>query len=131
MKTVASPYARRIGAAEWLYLGIDVPNVVQHVFEGEGDLDLGTLATAVATTAEACPGTRLRRRGRRWVDSGLAPVTRLVHVPPGTDLLEHPALQTTLHTGGPTCEVLLVPGIPGAPERPAPRSASSSAASTA
>ena len=110
MTTAASSYSRRIGSAEWLYLAIDVPNVVQHVFEGAGTLDPETLAAAVATVAEACPGTRLRRRGRRWIDSGVAPATRLVRLEPRQELLAHPALQTTLNDGGPTCEVLLVTG---------------------
>ncbi|HEV2634964.1 MAG TPA: non-ribosomal peptide synthetase [Actinocrinis sp.] len=87
-----------------------VPNVIQHVFEGEGDLTAEALAAAVAAVAEVCPGTRLHRRRRRWVDSGVAPAVRVVDVQPGQDLLDDPALQTTLNDGGPTCEVLYVPG---------------------
>ena len=87
-----------------------VPNVIQHVFEGEGNLSVEALTKAVTTVAGACPGTRLRRRGRRWVDSGTAPAVRVVDLTPGQDLLTSPALQTTLNDGGPTCEVLFVPG---------------------
>ena len=110
VNTSAPTYARRIGPAEWTYIGMGVPNVIQHVFEGEGDLSVEALAEAVTTVAEACPGTRLHRRRRRWVDSGIAPVVRVVNVQPGQDLLDDPALQTTLNNGGPTCEVLFVPG---------------------
>jgi amino acid adenylation domain-containing protein len=87
-----------------------VPNVIQHVFEGEGDLSVEALAEAVTTVAEVCPGTRLRRKRRRWVDSGIAPAVRVVNIRPGQELLADPALQTTLNDGGPTCEVLFVPG---------------------
>ena len=121
--TISSPpYVRRIGPLEWLYVGMGVPNVITHVFEGEGDLGVEALADAVTRAAAVCPGTRLRRRRRRWVDSRIAPATRVVTLRPGQDLLTDPVLQTTLNDGGPTCEVLLVPGLAegpdGAPEPP-------------
>nr|WP_062339555.1 non-ribosomal peptide synthetase [Herbidospora sakaeratensis] len=94
---------------EWLYLGMG-PNVIQHVFEGDGDLGVEALVHAVEAASEACPGMRLRQKGRRWVDSGVAPEVRVLDVDPGHDLLSEPALQTALYDGGPTCEVLLVPG---------------------
>ncbi|QMU69823.1 non-ribosomal peptide synthetase [Streptacidiphilus sp. P02-A3a] len=115
--TSASSYVRRMGPAEWIYAGMGVPNVIQHVFEGEGELSAEALAAAVAAVAEVCPGTRLRRRRRSWVDSGVAPEVRVVRLPDGQDLLADPALQTTLNDGGPTCEVLFVPGGPGQPLR--------------
>jgi hypothetical protein len=120
--TTSSPsYVRRIGPLEWLYVGMGVPNVITHVFEGEGDLTVEALAEAVRTAAAVCPGTRLHRRRRRWVDSGIAPATRVVSLRPGQDLLTDPALQTTLNDGGPTCEVLFVPGhAPGADGAPQP-----------
>jgi amino acid adenylation domain-containing protein len=123
VNTSSPSYVRRIGPTEWLYVGMAVPNVIQHVFEGEGDLSVEALAEAVTTAAAACPGTRLRRRRRRWIDSGTAPATRVVNLRPGQDLLTDPALQTTLNDGGPTCEVLFVPGhaadagAPGQPPR--------------
>ena len=117
VNTSASSYARRMGPAEWIYAGMGVPNVIQHVFEGEGELSAEALAAAVATVAEVCPGTRLRRKRRRWIDSGVAPAVRVVELTEGQDLLAEPALQTRLNNGGPTCEVLFVPGGPGQPLR--------------
>ncbi|MBC3840677.1 hypothetical protein GXW82_11610 [Streptacidiphilus sp. 4-A2] len=90
-----------------------IPNVCQHVYEGHGDLTAEALAAAVEQAGEACPGTRLRRRKRSWIDSGVAPAVRVVNLEPGEDLLAHPTLQTTLNDGGATCEVLLVPGEAG------------------
>jgi amino acid adenylation domain-containing protein len=90
-----------------------VPNVIQHVFEGEGNLGVEALTEAVTRAGEACPGTRLHRRRQLWVDSGIAPAVQVVDLSPGEDLLDHPALQTALNDGGPTCEVLFAPGHPG------------------
>ncbi|MFK0266404.1 non-ribosomal peptide synthetase [Streptomyces angustmyceticus] len=105
-------YTRPLSAEEWLYVGMGGRNTIQHVIEGDGTLDAEELTKAVAIASEACPGTRLRRQGRRWVDSGVAP---LVHVLPGPfdgKRLDSPALRTPLSPSGPTCEVLLVPGDP-------------------
>jgi len=115
MKTPASPYSRRIGPDEWTYVGMGVPNVCQHVFEGEGYLTPEVLAAAVEKTAEVCPGTRLHRKRRRWIDSGIAPVVRVVDLEPGQAMFSHPALHTTLNNGGPTFEVLFVRERPAEP----------------
>ena len=109
MNTTASSYSRRIGPDEWTYVGMGVPNVCQHVFEGAGDLTAAVLEEAVRRAADACPGTRLHRKRRRWIDSGIAPAVRVVELAPGQDMYDHPALHTTLNNGGPTFEVLLVP----------------------
>ncbi len=109
MKTSAPSYTRRIGPDEWTYIGMGIPNVCQHVFEGEGELTAEALAAAVEKAGDACPGTRLRRKRRSWIDSGVAPAVRVVNLEPGEDLFSHPALQTTLNDGGATCEVLFVP----------------------
>ncbi|GAB1818688.1 amino acid adenylation domain-containing protein [Herbidospora sp. RD11066] len=114
MKTLAMPYERQMTPIEWLYLGMG-PNVIQHVFEGDGDLGVEALTHAVTVAAEACPGMRLRQKGRRWIDSGVAPEVRVLDLAPDRDLLSEPALQTTLYDGGPTCEVLLVPRRAGRP----------------
>ncbi len=107
----SDPYARRIGSAEWIYVGMAVPNLVQHIFEGEGQLDADELTKAVNAAAEASPGMRLRRKRRRWVDSGIAPQVRVLDLAPGADLLSDPALQAHLNSRrGATSEVLLVPG---------------------
>ncbi|MFE3497615.1 non-ribosomal peptide synthetase [Streptomyces sp. NPDC059175] len=106
------PYTRPLSAEEWLYVGMGGRNTIQHVIEGDGTLDAEELGAAVAVASEACPGTRLRREGRHWVDGGTAP---LVHVLPGPfdgRLLDSPALRKPLSPSGPTCEVLLVPGDP-------------------
>lgn len=106
------PYTRPLSAEEWLYVGMGGRNTIQHVIEGDGTLDAEELRTAVAAASTACPGTRLGRQGRRWVDSGIAP---LVHVLPGPfdgQLLDSPALRKPLSPSGPTCEVLLFPGDP-------------------
>ncbi|MFE2228352.1 non-ribosomal peptide synthetase [Streptomyces kronopolitis] len=106
------PYTRPLSAEEWLYVGMGGRNTIQHVIEGDGTLDAEALGAAMAVASEACPGTRLRRQGREWVDSGTAP---LVHVLPGPfdgRLLDSPALRKPLSPSGPTCEVLFVPGEP-------------------
>jgi len=108
MNALVSSYSRRVGPDEWTYIGMGVPNVCQQVIEGEGELTAEALTAAVAKAADACPGTRLRRRRRRWTDSGVAPAVRTVELTPGQELFTHPALQTTLNDGGPTFEVLLV-----------------------
>ncbi len=35
-------YSRKVCSAEWIYVGMGVTNVVQHVFEGTGDLGLAS-----------------------------------------------------------------------------------------
>ncbi|MCE0536280.1 non-ribosomal peptide synthetase [Kineosporia rhizophila] len=112
-------YSRQICSAEWIYVGMGVPNVVQHVFEGEGELAVADLERAVATAADFSPGVRLRRKRRRWIDSGITPPVRVLPLEPGADLLADPALQTPLNyrRRGPTCEVLLVPAVGDEPTR--------------
>ena len=105
------PYSRSFSAEEWLYVGMGGKNVIQHVIEGRGSVRPDDLARAVAVAAEACPGMRLRRRGQRWTDSGVAPAVRVLDSA-SFDLarLDSPALRETLKAAGPTCEVLLLPG---------------------
>ncbi|GAA3265830.1 amino acid adenylation domain-containing protein [Dactylosporangium vinaceum] len=80
--------------------------VLQLAVEGTGRIDAERLAAAVATAADACPGTRLVRRGRTWVDTGTPPAVRTVAAGRVVDL---PDLQVALDDRrGPTCEVLLV-----------------------
>ncbi|MHC5905382.1 non-ribosomal peptide synthetase, partial [Streptomyces sp. S6] len=108
MNALISSYSRRVGPDEWTYVGMGVPNVCQQVLEGEGEVTAEALAAAVEKAAAVCPGTRLRRRRRRWIDSGVPPAVRVVELRPGEELFAHPALHTTLNDGGPTFEVLLV-----------------------
>ena len=103
-------YGRPLSAEEWLYVGMGGRNTIQHVVEGTGRLDVAALTAAVATASEACPGTRLRRRGKRWVDSGIAPPVHVLTGPFDRERLSSRALRKPLRPSGPTCEVLLFPG---------------------
>ncbi|MGK4585613.1 amino acid adenylation domain-containing protein [Kitasatospora sp. HPMI-4] len=98
---------------EWVFLGIRPGHCVVHLVEGDGHLPAEELAAAVAAAAEASPGMRLVRRGRRWVDGGTAPA--LTVLPPDSfdrRRFDSPFLQQSLDGTGAACEVLLVPGTP-------------------
>ncbi|MEU3771876.1 non-ribosomal peptide synthetase [Streptomyces sp. NPDC032472] len=89
------------------------------VVEGDGVPDPGRLRAAVARAAEACPGSRLRRRGALWVADG--PLPRIVYAPEAAGRFDPSDPQTArLLTGrahpdaAPGCEVLVVPGAGGA-----------------
>lgn len=87
---------------------------VQICIEGDGDIDVRALAAAVAAASQACPGTRLVRRGLRWVDSGRPPKVRVARVA-GFDRfrLDSPLLRQPLLQGRrPSCEVVVVRGRP-------------------
>ncbi|MER8184429.1 non-ribosomal peptide synthetase [Kitasatospora sp. NPDC094015] len=119
-RTAADPAAgpafrRPVSATEWLYLAahrLGRAMVLQLVVEGDGALDPAELRAALATAARACPGSRLVRRGRSWIDPGRPP--RLRVAPPGsgpdaelrfgTALLETPIDLD----GEPACELLLL-----------------------
>ncbi|MEU7907359.1 non-ribosomal peptide synthetase [Actinoplanes sp. NPDC049118] len=71
-----SRYQRPVSPTEWLYLAGQrtmPPFAVQLVVEGEGSLDPAALTEAVRVGSAACPGARLARRGRTWIDTGAAP----------------------------------------------------------
>ncbi len=76
-----SPFARPVSPNEWLYLASPVPLTIQLVVEGVGTIERGDLERAVAVAGDACPGSRLVRSGRTWVDSGVAPPVRSGSVP--------------------------------------------------
>ncbi|WP_371502133.1 non-ribosomal peptide synthetase [Kitasatospora sp. NBC_00374] len=114
-------YRRPVSATEWLYLGahrVGSAMVLQLVVEGDGDPDPERLRAALAAAAESCPGSRLVRRGRRWIDSGRPPQLRVApdgsgpdaELRSGTAWLEDPLDLRR----GPGCEVLLLPGAAGA-----------------
>ncbi|HQP30616.1 MAG TPA: amino acid adenylation domain-containing protein, partial [Deltaproteobacteria bacterium] len=90
--------------------------VVQMVLEGRGSLDVRRLAAAVEQASELNPGSRLILkgvlRGSRWVDSGRAPVVRVVsgEAWDGYGPENAPFLHGPLPSSGPTCEVLWVEG---------------------
>ncbi|MFI6448582.1 non-ribosomal peptide synthetase [Kitasatospora sp. NPDC050543] len=117
-----APFRRPVSATEWLYLGahrLGRAMVLQLVVEGEGELDPAGLQAAVTAAAQACPGSRLVRRGRTWLDSGRPPQVRVAGDGSGPDaeLRDGTApLETPLDLAhGPGCEVLLIPGTPSRP----------------
>lgn len=114
---MTATYRRPISPGEWSFLSNPpwAPMVIQLVVEGTGSVAREELAAALAVAGYAVPGSRLVRRGREWVDSGVTP--RVVEVPPGEShgwdrtRLDLAALRRPLHGrgDGPTCEVLLLP----------------------
>ncbi len=118
MRSVSEPYSRRIAPDEWLFLaapdGLSVE--IQFCVEGDGAIDAGALSAALAEVGRRCPGTRLVRRRRRWVDSGVPPVVRIAE----PDALGRPRRDSALLNSrlavrnSPTCEVVLLPGTPTA-----------------
>ncbi|GAB2697793.1 hypothetical protein GCM10010442_14510 [Kitasatospora kifunensis] len=91
-----------------MFLGMGPGHCVAHVVEGEGSLTVDQLTRAVEVAAQASPGMRLVRQGKRWMDRGTAPSVVVLDAAGG--LLNSPALQRPLDANSRTCEVLLVPG---------------------
>lgn len=116
----AFAYSRPVSPTEWSYLAfarLEELMVIQFVVEGAGEIDARALNRAVAEASRSCPGSRLVRRGRTWIDSGTA--ARVV-VADGrsfdrTALTGVPELCGPLADaeGRPSCEVLLLTGEPG------------------
>ncbi|WNO76839.1 non-ribosomal peptide synthetase [Streptomyces sp. AM8-1-1] len=115
-----SAFHRPVSATEWSYLAatrLGELLVLQLVVEGTGPVDALALNRAVAEASASCPGSRLVRRGRTWVDSERP--ARVV-VADGrsfdrTTLTGLPELAGPLaeSEGSPACEVLLLTGEPG------------------
>ncbi|EME15288.1 non-ribosomal peptide synthetase [Rhodococcus triatomae] len=111
MTSTLAQFERPISATEWLYLAgrpLAEPFAIQLVVAGDGVLDADRLVDAVAAASAACPGARLRRRGERWVDSGIAPAVTVL-AGPGVDFAApdaDPVLTRGLGDG--TAEVVLV-----------------------
>ena len=104
---------RRVTPYEWLYLAASphfAPFAIQLRVALARLPERTLLEAAIQQAASANPGARLRVRGRRWHDSGLAPQLRL----PGDALpftLAHPALHQQLGIQDtPLLEVLYWPG---------------------
>jgi amino acid adenylation domain-containing protein len=114
-KTAPETYSRPITGEEWWRFGAlrGLGPLNQLLVEGDGVIDEGELATAVAVASRACPGARLVRRGRQWVDSGQPPAVRAVDAA-GFDRarLDSPLLRTPLTCQKSSSEVVLVPGTP-------------------
>ena len=109
-------YSRPVGPADWLQLARPAgwQTDIQLCVEGEGTIDPSALSAAVATASQACPGMRVVRRGRLWVDSGVSPAVRMVKAADsGRTWLDSPLLRTPLqHKESPWCEVVMVSGSP-------------------
>lgn len=120
--TVASRYERKLSPTERLWVSGDElfpPFVVQAVYEGEGEFDLDSWQGAAIRASAANPGSRLVLKGHlgwsRWVDSGVPVKVHLLDgenwngtSPEGATFLKRPLPARS----GPTCEVLLLTGIP-------------------
>jgi hypothetical protein len=93
-----------------------LPGLVEEVqicVEGDGVIDPSALSAAVVTASEACPGARLVRRGRRWVDSGTAPVVKVAEAADfDRTRLDSRLLRGQLTCSKSSCEVVLVQGTP-------------------
>ncbi|MFE3646026.1 amino acid adenylation domain-containing protein [Streptomyces sp. NPDC059169] len=115
-----SAFSRPVSPTEWSYLAfarLDELMVIQLVVEGSGQIDARALRRAVTEASQSCPGSRLVRRGRLWVDGGTP--ARVVVGDGGsfdrTALTGAPELCDPLADGEgrPGCEVLLLTGDPG------------------
>lgn len=107
----ASGFTRLIDPIEWWFLAFPkrMSAVTNLCVEGTGLVDAEDLRAAVAVASEACPGARLARRGRSWVDSGIAPAVRVVRgraLEPGAPELRVPLPPRS----GAPCEVVLFEG---------------------
>ncbi|MEV6398712.1 non-ribosomal peptide synthetase [Streptomyces sp. NPDC051907] len=114
-------FYRPVSPTEWSYLAatrLGELLTLQLVVEGTGSIDAAALSRAVAEASAACPGSRLVRRGRMWIDSGRP--ARVVVAESGaldrSTLTGLPELAGPLAEaeGRPSCEVLLLTGSPGA-----------------
>ena len=111
-----APFSRAIAPDEWVTLatppGLSVH--IQYCVEGYGTIDSAALSAALAEVANRCPGTRLVRRGRRWVDSGAPPAVRVAEGDgSGKPRFDSPLLKFRLaERGAASCEVVLLPGAP-------------------
>ncbi|MBF6440325.1 peptide synthetase [Nocardia cyriacigeorgica] len=109
---------RRISPTERMYFpmrDLAPPFLMQLVFPGEGEIDPERLRQAVAVASAACPGSRLVRRGRDWVDSGVPAAVRVVRdrMIDYDSLDDDPVVHSPIGpTDESTCEVLLLTAQP-------------------
>ncbi|MEU4253199.1 amino acid adenylation domain-containing protein [Amycolatopsis sp. NPDC026612] len=104
-------FTRLVCPIEQWFLGFPakMSPVTNFCVEGAGRLDAESLRRAVAVASEACPGARLVRRGRRWVDGGADPAVKVVSGV--ADPCAAPELRSPLpNRSGANCEVLLLDG---------------------
>ena len=108
--TGATGFARGITPIERGYLataGLVPPFAIQLVLSGTGPIDEDLLRRAAAVAADTCPGARLVRRGRRWIDSGTAPPVTAVACSVALDEVLRRPLDIVR---GPSCEIVLLYG---------------------
>ncbi|MFD9825394.1 AMP-binding protein, partial [Streptomyces violascens] len=113
-------FHRPVSPTEWSYLAaarLGELMVVQLVIEGSGEVDAAALSRAVANASAVCPGSRLVRRGRTWIDGGRP---ARITIADGSALdrrtftgLPELTLPLAEAEGRPACEVLLLTGQPG------------------
>ncbi|AOW94076.1 hypothetical protein BFN03_19155 [Rhodococcus sp. WMMA185] len=106
------PFQRPISATEHLYIAtqpLAAPFAIQLVVTGTGEIDAAALETAVGHASAACPGARLVREGRNWVDSGRTPQVRVIDHAIDFDALDGDAiLESSLGAdSGATTEIVL------------------------
>src|SRR5262245_26667475 len=73
-------WQRPVSPIEWIYQAnpAETSMTPQIFVEGTGTLGEDELVAAVRSAAAVCPGARLVRRGRVWIDSGRAPEVRVL-----------------------------------------------------
>ncbi len=73
-------FRRPIVPIEWWFAALPkrAAMMLNLCVEGVGRIDVDQLRAAVESASAACPGSRLVRRGRTWVDSGISPEVRSI-----------------------------------------------------
>lgn len=106
---------RPLSPTEYMYFpmrDLAPPFLMQMVVPGDGQLTADRLREAVRVAASVCPGARLRREGRFWVDTETPPPVREV----AGHVLDYARLEQDSLLGSPltdaTCEVVLLTGDP-------------------
>lgn len=69
-------FSRKLSASENAYIHLQslyTCFAIQYVIAGQGAVDKDAFETAVARASDACPGSRVRLKNRRWVDTGQTP----------------------------------------------------------
>ncbi|MFC9895712.1 peptide synthetase [Nocardia sp. NPDC127579] len=111
-------FRRPISPTERMYFpmrDLAPPFLMQLVIPGTGGIDAERLRQAVEVAARACPGARLIRRGKNWIDSGIAPTVRVVagHAVADPNLEADPVLTSPIGpSAASTVEILLLTGSP-------------------
>lgn len=115
-------YQRKLSAIERYNLVINslFRYNVEGLVAGNGHVDPDQWRRAVEVAAEANPGVRVRLKSFlgfcKWVDSGIAPEVKVVNAPEwdgmsdkGSEFLQQ---KFDAKSGGPICDVIIVPGDP-------------------